>query len=60
MVDIKKITGHGQDSMLFYCEKCGNTVSIDTFDLLNAEETVFCPVCGASGKYLNHKLHLDE
>lgn len=35
MLDIKKITKHGQDSMLFDCDNCNNTVNIDFFDLVN-------------------------
>lgn len=52
MVDIKKITDHCQDSMLFDCDNCGNTINIDTYDLLKAEDNVHCLICGAGGDHL--------
>lgn len=52
MLDIKKITKHGQDSMLFDCDNCNNTVNIDFFDLLKAEDNPHCPICGADDNHL--------
>jgi len=52
MLDIKKITKHGQDSMLFDCDNCNNTVNIDFFDLLKAEDNPHCPICGAGDNHL--------
>lgn len=52
MKDIKEITKHGQDAMLFDCDECNNTVSIDTFDVLLAEGNLHCPICGAGPHHL--------
>lgn len=52
MNKIKEITQHGQDVMLFNCDKCNHTVSIDTLDVLTAEDHLHCPVCGAGHQHL--------
>lgn len=33
--------------------KCKNTVAIDTYDLLQAEDIIHCPVCGADSSHLD-------
>lgn len=48
----KEITKHEQDVVLFDCDKCNHTVSIDTLDVLVAEDNLHCPVCGASYEHL--------
>ena len=58
--DIKEITQPGQDAMLFNCDKCNHTVSIDTLDVLTAEDHLHCPVCGASLEYLTLKEFSNE
>ena len=60
MNKIKEITQHGQDAMLFNCDKCNHTVSIDTLDVLEAEDHLHCPVCGASSEHLTLKEFSDE
>lgn len=55
MNKIKGITQHGQDAMLFNCDKCNHTVSIDTLDVLVAEDNLHCLVCGASSEHLTLK-----
>lgn len=52
MNKIKEITRHGQDAMLFNCDQCNHTVSIDTLDVLVAEDHLHCPVCGAGPQHL--------
>lgn len=53
MTKIRQITKHGQEQLLFTCSNCKNTVAIDTYDLLQAEENIHCPVCGADGSHLD-------
>lgn len=55
MAKIKEITDHGQDHMDFICNQCHNIASIDTFDVLAAEDHLHCPVCGASSEHLTLK-----
>ena len=50
---IKQITKHGQEQMIFHCDSCGKDVGIDTFDVLNAEGDLHCPLCGADTVSLN-------
>ena len=39
--------------MIFHCDSCGKDVGIDTFDVLNAEGDLYCPLCGADTVSLN-------
>ena len=48
----KRLTGHGQDEMMFHCDSCGENVSIDTYDVLTAEDNLHCPLRGASAGHL--------
>ena len=50
---IKQITKHGQEQMIFHCDSCGKDVGIDTFNVLNAEGDLHCPLCGADTVSLN-------
>ena len=50
--NIKEITKHGQDTMDFNCDGCNNTISIDTLDVLLAEDNLHCPICGAGPNHL--------
>ena len=45
-MNCKRLTGHGQDEMMFHCDSCGVNVSIDTYDVLTAEDNLHCPNCG--------------
>lgn len=49
----KLITQHGQEQLFYTCSKCKNTVAIDTYDLLQAEDIIHCPVCGADSSHLD-------
>jgi DNA-directed RNA polymerase subunit RPC12/RpoP len=49
----KLVTQHGQEQLLYTCSKCKNTVAIDTFDLLQSEDNIHCPVCGADSSHLD-------
>lgn len=60
MNKVKRITKHEQDAMLFDCDKCNHTVSIDTLDVLVAEDNLHCPVCGASSEHLTLKEFSNE
>ena len=52
MADIKRLTGHGQDEMLFHCDNCEKDLLLDTYDVLNAGDNLHCPLCGANADYL--------
>ena len=47
-MNCKRLTGRGQDEMLFHCDNCGENVSIDTYDVLTTGGNLHCPLCGAS------------
>ena len=51
-MNCKRLTGHGQDEIIFYCDNCGENVSIDTYDVLTTEGNLHCPLCGASAGHL--------
>ncbi|MDQ4432107.1 hypothetical protein [Lactobacillus crispatus] len=52
-MNCKRLTGHGQDKMMFHCDSCGVNISIDTYDVLTAEDNLHCPLCGASAGHLS-------
>ena len=52
MKQIKQITEHGQNEMMFYCNSCNENTTIDTYDVLNTEDDLHCPLCGASAGHL--------
>ena len=52
MAKNKRITKHGQDEMMFYCNSCDENTTIDTYDALNSEDDLHCPLCGTSAGHL--------
>lgn len=50
----------GQDHMNFICDQCHHTASIDTLDVLIAEDNLHCPICGASSEHLTLKEHKND
>ena len=51
----KQITDHGQDTMYFECDQCERTVCLDSYDVLESEGNLHCPVCGAGPDHLTFK-----
>ena len=53
-MNCKRLTGHGQDEMLFHCDNCEGDSLLDTYDvlILAAEDDLHCPLCGASAEHL--------
>ena len=51
-MNCKRLTGQEQYEMMLQCDSCGETVSIDTYDVLTAEDNLHCPLCGASAGHL--------
>ena len=51
-MNCKRITGHGQDEMLFHCDNCERDSLLDTYDVLTAVDDLHCPLCGANADHL--------
>ena len=51
-MNCKRLTGHGQDEMLFHCDSCHKNSLLDTYDVLTAADDLHCPLCGANADYL--------
>ena len=50
----KRLTGYGQDEMLFHCDNCEGDSLLNTYDVLvlTAEDDLHCPLCGANADHL--------
>lgn len=58
----KRLTGHGQDAMLFHCDSCHKNSLLDTYDVLTAADDLHCPLCGANAEHLtvaNEEINLN-
>ncbi|MEK3530325.1 hypothetical protein AAA431_11280 [Lactobacillus crispatus] len=61
-MNCKRLTGHGQDEMLFHCDLCHKDSLLDTYDVLTAAGGLTCPLCGANAEYLtvaNEEINLN-
>lgn len=61
-MNCKRLTGHGQDEMLFHCDDCEGDSLLDTYDVLTAEDDLHCPLCGANADHLtvaNEEINLN-
>lgn len=38
--------------MMFYCNSCDENTTIDTYDALNSEDDLHCPLCSTSAGHL--------
>ena len=56
----KRLTGHGQDEMLFHCDNCEGDSLLDTYDVLTAVDDLHCPLCGANADHLTVRNSEDD
>lgn len=61
-MNCKRLTGHGQDEMLFHCDSCHKNSLLDTYDVLTAADGLHCPLCGDNAEHLtvvNEEINLN-